>query len=203
MEQSDNSSPLTPNRKSRRALAWQEPSGKPVYVIQKHDARTLHYDFRLQVGGVLKSWAVPKGPSTDPRDRRLAVPVDDHPLDYAFFEGVIPEGQYGAGVVLVWDIGTYRNLGEKSGSAVSMEDALEQGHVAVWLEGRKLRGGYTLVRTAAGGERRWLLIKMDDEEADRRRNPVSTEPESVLSGRTIEEIAREKSYRRNGVKNKN
>jgi DNA ligase D-like protein (predicted 3'-phosphoesterase) len=193
VEESDNSSPLTPNRKRCRSLAWRGPSGKPLYVIQKHDARTLHYDFRLQVGGVLKSWAVPKGPSTDPRDRRLAVPVDDHPLDYAFFEGVIPEGQYGAGVVLVWDIGTYRNLGEKSGSAVSMEDALEQGHVAVWLEGRKLRGGYTLVRTVAGGEKRWLLIKMDDEEADRRRNPVSTEPESVLSGRTIEEIAREES----------
>ncbi|MCX6339588.1 MAG: DNA ligase [Candidatus Aureabacteria bacterium] len=194
--------PSTLKRKRYCALARQKPSGKPLYVIQKHAARTLHYDFRLQVGGVLKSWAVPKGPSTDSRDRRLAVPVEDHPIDYAFFEGVIPEGHYGAGVVLVWDIGTYRNLGEKSGSAVSVDDALEQGRVAVWIEGQKLKGGYTLVRTAAGGERRWLLIKMDDDEADRRRNPVSTEPQSVLTGRTIEEIAREESCQRVGVKKK-
>jgi DNA ligase D-like protein (predicted 3'-phosphoesterase) len=149
---------------------------------------------------VLASWAVPKGPSTDPRDRRLAVPVEDHPLDYAFFEGVIPEGHYGAGVVLVWDVGTYRNLADETGREVSMEESVAQGRVAVWIEGQKLRGGYTLVRTEAGGERRWLLIKMDDEEADRRRNPVSTEPRSVLSGRTIEEIAREESHRRAGVK---
>jgi DNA ligase D-like protein (predicted 3'-phosphoesterase) len=187
--------PSAAHHKGYRSRTRREPSGKPLYVIQKHDARTLHYDFRLQAGGVLKSWAVPKGPSTDPRARRLAIAVDDHPLDYASFEGIIPEGQYGAGAVLVWDIGSYRHLGERSGSAVSMEDGLEQGRVAVWLEGRKLRGGYTLIRTAAG-KNRWLLIKMDDEEADRRRNPVSTEPESVLTGRTIEEIREEKAYRR-------
>ncbi len=191
-----------PKHKRWCAQSRRTPPGKPIYVIQKHAARALHYDFRLQVGGVLASWAVPKGPSTDPRDKRLAVPVEDHPLDYAFFEGVIPEGRYGAGVVLVWDAGSYRNLAGETGREASMEESLAKGRVAVWIEGRKLRGGYALVRTGEGGEARWLLIKMDDEEADRRRNPVSTEPRSVLSGRTIEEIAREESRRRARVKTK-
>ena len=165
----------------------------PIFVIQKHDARTLHYDFRLEVDGVLKSWAVPKGPSTDPRTRRLAVAVEDHPLEYAHFEGVIPEGEYGGGTVLVWDIGTYRNLKEEDPGyePMSMADALASGLVAVWLEGHKLRGGYALVRTGRGEDSRWLLIKMKDEEADARRNPVSTQPQSVLTGRTLEQIGAE------------
>ena len=150
-------------------------------MIQKHAARRLHYDLRLEVDGVLRSWAVPKGPSTDPREKRLAVEVEDHPLSYGDFEGVIGAGNYGAGSVIVWDTGSYRNLGEGSTS-----DALERGHVSVWLEGQKLRGGYTLQRTRPG---QWLLIKRRDEGADARRNPVSTEPESVLSGRTIEQVA--------------
>ncbi len=162
---------------------------QPIFVIQKHDARTLHYDFRLEVDGVLKSWAVPKGPSTDPRTRRLAVAVEDHPLDYADFEGRIPNGEYGAGAVLVWDRGTYRNLRAEDDEPVSMAEALRDGRVAVWLEGEKLRGGYALIRTGKGDDNRWLLIKMKDEEADARRNPVSTQPESVLTGRTLEEIA--------------
>ena len=164
---------------------------EPIFVIQKHDARTLHYDFRLEVDGVLKSWAVPKGPSTNPRERRLAVAVADHPLDYADFEGGIPNGEYGAGAVLVWDTGTYRNLREENDEPVSMVEALRDGHVAVWLEGEKLRGGYALIRTGKGDNNRWLLIKMKDEEADARRNPVSTQPESVLTGRTLEEIAQQ------------
>ncbi|KPK70245.1 DNA ligase [candidate division TA06 bacterium SM1_40] len=169
-----------------------EPSGQPIFVIQKHAARTLHYDFRLEVGGVLKSWAVPKGPSTDPRQRRLAVPTEDHPIEYAEFEGVIPDGEYGAGTVLVWDAGTYRNLrAEKEGDGASMEQAIEQGMVEIWLDGKKLRGGYALVRTGGGDDRRWLLVKMKDEWADARRRPTSTEPESVLTGRTLEQIARE------------
>ncbi len=168
---------------------------RSIFVIQKHAARTLHYDFRLEVDGVLKSWAVPKGPSTDPRVKRLAVPTEDHPLEYAQFEGAIPGGQYGAGTVLVWDTGTYRNLKEEDPDyePMSMADALASGLVAVWLEGHKLRGGYALVRTGRGEDNRWLLIKMKDEGADARRNPVSTQPESVLTGQTTEEIAAEPS----------
>jgi DNA ligase D-like protein (predicted 3'-phosphoesterase) len=172
-----------------------EPSGtrgrgrknEPRFVIQKHDASSLHYDFRLEADGVLKSWAVPKGPSTDPREKRLAMPTEDHPLAYADFEGVIPEGQYGAGTVIVWDRGSYRNLGEEP-----IEQALEQGHASVWLEGEKLRGGYALTRIGKGKRERWLLVKMDDEGADRRRNPVSSQPQSVLSGKSIKEIAKQR-----------
>ncbi len=184
---------LSKYREKRDFKRTSEPEGggdkkgdKPIFVIQKHFASRLHYDFRLEVEGVLKSWAVPKGPSTDPRDKRLAVPTEDHPLEYADFEGEIPEGEYGAGKVLVWDTGTYRNIktDEKEDKPVSMLQALEDGHVTVWLEGKKLRGGYALIRTGKGKDQRWLLVKMNDEEADARRNPVETEPESVLSGKT-------------------
>jgi DNA ligase D-like protein (predicted 3'-phosphoesterase) len=166
-----------------------KPSEKPLFVIQKHDASNLHYDFRLEVDSVLKSWAVPKGPSTDPAVKRLALPTEDHPLDYADFEGVIPEDEYGGGTVMVWDTGTYRNLREKKeGDGASMRESLDQGKVEVWLQGQKLQGGYALIRTGDSDDARWLLIKMDDEEADARRNPTSTENKSVLSGRTMEEI---------------
>lgn len=169
-----------------------QPSGEPVFVIQKHDASSLHYDFRLEVDGVLKSWAVPKGPSTDPSVKRLALPTEDHPLDYADFEGVIPAGEYGAGTVLVWDTGTYRNLrAEKENDGATMLQSLEEGKVEVWLKGQKAPGGYALIRTGDDDDERWLLVKMDDAEADARRNPTSTEPASVLSGRTLEEIAEE------------
>jgi len=174
-----------------------EPSGngetetdEPIFVIQKHDASTLHYDFRLEVDGVLKSWTVPKGPSTDPSEKRLAQPTEEHPLDYATFEGVISEGHYGAGTVLVWDLGPYRNLRAEEDEPVSMAEALDEGKVEVGLEGQKLRGGYALIRID-DAEDRWLLIKMDDDEADARRNPTSTESESVLSGRILDEIAEE------------
>ena len=189
------SDPLSTYRQKRDFRRTPEPSGgrsgsseKPQFVIQKHDASSLHYDLRLEMDGVLKSWAVPKGPSTDPREKRLAVPTEDHPIDYADFEGVIPEGEYGAGIVLVWDTGPYRNLrSEKKGDGVSMAESYADGKIEVWLEGRKIKGGYALIRT--GKEERWLLVKMDDDEADARRNPVSTEPTSVLSGRTLEQIA--------------
>jgi bifunctional non-homologous end joining protein LigD len=118
------------------------------FVIHQHDATTLHYDFRLEVDGVLRSWAVPKGPSLDPRQKRLAVQVDDHSLSYADFEGVIDEGAYGAGAVIVWDAGTYRPLdGERT-----MSEALDAGHATFWLEGEKLHGGFTLQRTRAGAK---------------------------------------------------
>jgi DNA ligase D-like protein (predicted 3'-phosphoesterase) len=186
-------------REKRDFRRTKEPSGgektasdKPVFVIQKHDASNLHYDFRLEVDGVLKSWAVPKGPSTDPSVKRLAMPTEDHPLEYADFEGVIPEDEYGGGTVMVWDTGPYRNLrAEKDEEKLSMAESLDDGKVEVWLEGEKLRGGYALIRTGKGDDARWLLIKMDDDEADARRNPTSTEPKSVLSGRTLDEIAAE------------
>jgi DNA ligase D-like protein (predicted 3'-phosphoesterase) len=163
-------------------------SREPIFVIQKHAARHLHYDFRLEVDGVLISWAVPKGPSTDPKDKRLAVPTEDHPLEYAGFEGVIPAGEYGAGTVLVWDTGYYRNLTEKKGAAVPMGEAVAHGHVKVWLEGKKLRGGYALSRFKTGRDESWLLVKVDDEAADPHRNPVADGPRSALTGRTLEEI---------------
>lgn len=164
------------------------------FVIQKHAARSLHYDFRLEADGVLKSWAVPKGPSTDPRDKRLAVPTEDHPLDYAGFEGVIPEGEYGAGAVIVWDRGRYRNLTEDDeGHEVPVSEALADGHLKIRLDGEKIHGGYALTRIGKGKDQRWLLVKMDDEGADARRNPVRTEPRSVITGRTVEEVAQEEA----------
>jgi DNA ligase D-like protein (predicted 3'-phosphoesterase) len=156
--------------------------------VHKHAARALHYDLRLEVDGVLRSWAVPKGPSTDPREKRLAVAVADHSLEYADFEGVI-EGEYGAGAVIVWDTGPYRNVTSRDGTTIPIARALADGHAVVELEGHKLRGAYALTRTgSAGGREQWLLVKTRDEFADARRNPVSTQPESALSGRTIEEL---------------
>ena len=156
----------------------------PRFVIHKHAATTLHYDFRLEVDGVLKSWAVPKGPSTDPREKRLAVEVDDHSLEYGDFEGVIGRSSYGAGAVIVWDEGSYRNLDDER----SMAEQLDAGHAKFWLDGEKLTGGWTLQRTRRGAKPQWLLLKRRDEGADARRNPQSTQPESVKSGRTIEQV---------------
>jgi DNA ligase D-like protein (predicted 3'-phosphoesterase) len=151
----------------------------PRFVIQQHRATSMHYDFRLEVAGTFRSWAVPKGPSRDPRDKRLAMAVDDHALSWGDFEGVIPKGQYGAGPVIVWDRGTYENLREEP-----MEEALAGGHASFRLEGEKLQGGWSL-RQIEG--RRWLLVKRRDDEADGP-DPVAERPESVVSGRTIEEL---------------
>lgn len=165
------------------------PGDRPRFVIQRHDASSLHFDFRLEVDGVLKSWAVPKGPSTDPRDKRLATPTEDHPLDYADFEGRIPPGEYGGGTVIVWDAGPYQNITEDHGELVPMADALEAGHVKVWLLGHKVQVGYALTRAPLGGrDDQWLLVKIDDAGADRRRRPATTELRSVLSGRTNEDL---------------
>src|SRR3954463_16151229 len=178
--------------RSKRTKPTPEPAGAagagrggaPRFVIQKHDASSLHYDFRLEVDGTLRSWAVPKGLSTDPRAKRLAVQVGDHALAYGDFEGVIGRGLYGAGAVIVWDAGTYRNLDEER----SMAEALDAGHAKFWLDGHKLRGGWTLQRTRGGAKPQWLLIKRRDEGADARRNPQSTQRESVLSGRTVDNV---------------
>jgi DNA ligase D-like protein (predicted 3'-phosphoesterase) len=161
------------------------------FVIQEHLASTHHFDFRLEVDGVLKSWSVPKGPSTDPREKRLAVPTEDHPLEYANFEGIIPEGEYGAGAVIVWDRGSFENRTERDGERIPITDALSDGHAVVRLNGSKLRGGYALQRTRSGKDERWLLIKVADDDADARRNPVSTEPKSVRSGMTVRQLARD------------
>ena len=165
----------------------QQPGREPVFVVQKHDATRLHYDFRLQVDGVLKSWAIPKGPSLNTRDKRLAIPTEDHPLDYANFEGIIPEGQYGAGRVIVWDIGTYRNITRRDGQPVPLDQAIENGQVAIWLDGKKLKGGFALTRIRNGKKPVWLLVKKRDEYANAG-DPVTEQPASVLSGRTLEQL---------------
>jgi DNA ligase D-like protein (predicted 3'-phosphoesterase) len=174
-----------------------EPRGKKPraretglrWVIQEHRASTHHFDFRLEDEGVLRSWAVPKGPSTDPRDKRLAMPTEDHPLEYIDFEGVIPSG-YGAGTVIVWDTGTYRSLEvDAEGKEVPVARQLVRGKITVWLEGTKLKGGYAMIRVTGKTDGRWLLIKMADAEADPSRDPVATERQSVKTGRTLDEVA--------------
>jgi DNA ligase D-like protein (predicted 3'-phosphoesterase) len=159
-------------------------------VVQEHAASTHHFDFRLEVDGALRSWAVPKGPSTDPREKRLAVAVEDHPLDYAEFEGVIPKDEYGGGAVIVWDRGTYENVTEKAGRLQPVADALAACHLMINLDGQKLAGGYALQRIGGGEKAKWLLIKMKDEEADARRRPTASARRSVLSGRTVRQLAR-------------
>ncbi len=182
--------------KSKRNLKGsKEPTGKsqskklkhPVFVIQKHKSRNLHYDFRIEVDGVLKSWAIPKGPSLNPSVKRLAMPTDDHPLNYATFEGVIPKGHYGAGTVMVWDIGTYKNMDKK----YSMKKCYKDGKIKINIFGQRIKGEYVLLRTGlkSGG---WLLIKMVDEHASARRNPIATQNKSVLSGCTMTEINKDK-----------
>ena len=182
-------------RKKRNFKTTPEPAGRarrrrsrePAFVIQKHAASHLHYDFRLELNGVLLSWAVPKGPSLDPHDKRLAMHVEDHPLEYGDFEGVIPPKQYGSGTVLLWDRGTWDPIGDA-------ETGYLQGKLKFLLHGEKLHGGWMLVRSRGGkygGDRSWLLIKENDEYARLGADAyvVDTEPDSVASGRTIEAIA--------------
>lgn len=167
--------------------------GKHHFVIQKHDATNLHYDFRLEIDGTLKSWSIPKGPSTDPSVKRMAIPTEDHPLEYGSFEGTIPEDQYGGGTVMIWDRGEFTNLKKnEEGKDISLEDSYDMGIVEVNLKGEKIYGGYALIKMKSGNMKgNWLLTKMKDDRADARRNPVSTEPDSVASGRSLKEIAEE------------
>jgi DNA ligase D-like protein (predicted 3'-phosphoesterase) len=152
----------------------------PRFVIQQHDATTNHYDFRLEHDGVLKSWAVPKGPSLDPSHKRLAVPVEDHSLKYGDFEGNVGMGG-GTGAVIQWDRGTY----EPRGDAGELD--LDSGHVSFVLDGEKLKGAFALTRT---GPKRWILVKMRDEHARRGSDITAERPESVVSGRTWQDVAR-------------
>ncbi|MCF7873562.1 MAG: DNA ligase [Candidatus Omnitrophica bacterium] len=132
---------------------------QPLFVVQKHAASRLHYDFRLEIKGVLKSWAVPKGPSLNPADKRLAVETEDHPLAYANFEGTIPKGHYGAGTVVIWDKGTYQNIKkDKTGKEIKIEKSYQKGQMEFKLQGKKLKGNFALIRFKP--KKQWLLIKM-------------------------------------------
>src|SRR5947209_3845365 len=142
---------------------------QPIFVIQQHHASHLHYDFRLEADGVLKSWAVPKEPTLDPSQKRLAIRVEDHPLSYAGFHGTIPEGEYGAGTVAIWDHGTYRNLLATKPQPLSITEGIKAGRLEIELAGEKLQGRFALirmVRPSRGGKENWLLIKMKDEFAE-------------------------------------
>src|SRR5262245_32059687 len=179
---------LTDYKKKRRFNKTPEPGPEKktsefgnIFVVQKHRATMLHYDFRLEADGVLLSWAVPKGPSMDPTVKRMAVHVEDHPVDYAGFEGVIPEGEYGGGTVMVWDNGIY---GPEE--AKSMTQAVAKGEVKFALLGQKLKGSFVLVRTR---DRQWLLMKHRDKYAKEGEEIAETQPFSVLTKRTLAEIA--------------
>ncbi|AZM63933.1 MULTISPECIES: DNA polymerase ligase N-terminal domain-containing protein [unclassified Streptomyces] len=163
------------------------------FVVQIHDARRMHFDFRLQVGDVLKSWSVPKGPSADPRDKRLAVPTEDHPLEYEEFEGVIPRGEYGGGTVIVWDRGTYEPLShDRRGRPLDFAESLERGHATFRLHGSKVRGEYALTRFRDGddGEEAWLLVRAAKGGAGRGA-PDPRRARSARSGRTLAQVAAE------------
>jgi len=184
--------PLADYRGKRNVRRSGEPAGRrrrrrsePLFVVQHHLATSDHYDFRLEVDGVLKSWAIPKGPSTNPRDKRMARPTEDHPLDYATFEGVIPDGQYGAGPVQVWDTGHFRNRTEQRGKPVPMSEALRHGHASIELDGDKLHGGFALTRIRTGDDESWLLVKKADGHAGK---AVPARTRSALSGRTLKQI---------------
>src|SRR5204862_4755608 len=165
--------------------------GPLLFVIQQHAARRMHYDLRLECDGVLKSWAVPRGPSLDPAEKRLAVQTEDHPFDYASFEGVIPAGQYGAGEVIVWDCGVYSPdedgghwFHDRAEAERQVREGLEKGKLSVLFRGEKLKGSYALVRTADG--KSWLLIKHKDRFASK--NQMTDQNRSVISGATVEDL---------------
>src|SRR5687768_3429750 len=182
---------LAEYRRKRDFAKTAEPAGKRArkkgnsFVVQKHDATRLHYDFRLELDGVLLSWAVTKGPSLNPSEKRLAVHVEDHPLDYGGFEGTIPKGEYGGGTVMLWDRGTWEPYHDP-------RQGLEEGMLHFGLEGERLKGGWALVRMPSRGKEKrenWLLIKERDEFADDADRLLEKSVTSVASGQTMEEIA--------------
>ena len=160
-------------------------SKKKMFVIQKHAARRLHYDFRIEVDGVLKSWAVPKEPSMSTKDKRLAVQTEDHPIKYGSFEGVIPKGEYGGGNVDIWDKGFFVNMTIKDGKLESISKWIEKGHFIIWIKGDRLRGGFAFNRMHGG--KNWILIKMNDEESIENRHDKQTPSVfTSVNGKTIE-----------------
>ncbi|HEX9503577.1 MAG TPA: DNA polymerase ligase N-terminal domain-containing protein [Patescibacteria group bacterium] len=196
---------LTTYRKKRRFNETPEPKGKTIkatkalhFVIQKHAATRLHYDFRLEHAGVLLSWAVPKGPSLKLGEKHLAMMVEDHPIDYMKFEGTIPDGNYGAGTVMVWDFGNYLALGTQSvaESEKMITKGLHDGMLKFVLNGKKLQGGFALIKTNFAGKHSWLLIKEKDEFA--KNIDVTKKDKSVLTGKSMDQIAKShKTWRSN------
>lgn len=196
--------PLGEYRRKRDFTKTAEPAGGTsssrrkalAFVIQKHEASHLHFDLRLELDGVMKSWAVPKGPSIDPGVKRLAMEVEDHPIEYNKFEGTIPEGEYGGGTVMLWDRGTYTWHERDPDPEQRLRDGYASGDFKFALKGERLRGSWVLVRTRRGEKKpQWLLIKHRDEFAEEGADIVAREVTSVTTGRTMEEIAADKPRR--------
>ena len=187
---------LAEYRRKRDFTRTREPAGgrlragkQLAFVIQKHAASHLHFDLRLELDGVMKSWAVPKGPSLDPTVKRLAMQVEDHPIEYNKFEGTIPEGEYGGGTVMLWDRGTYTAPGDDPDPEATLRRGYEKGDFKFELHGKRLQGSWVLVRIRRDEERRqWLLIKHRDEYAEEGSDIVAEVQTSVATGRTMEEI---------------
>ncbi len=186
---------LSKYKEKRNFSKTPEPEGEEksgatdlIFVVQKHNATNLHYDFRLEVDGVLKSWAGPKGPSLNPADKRLAMMVEDHPFDYKDFEGIIPKNEYGGGEVIIWDTGTFHELTteDRNESEKLMQEGLEKGQIKFVLNGKKLKGEFALVKMKGRGENSWLLIKHKDNHASQ--NNILEQDKSVISGSTIEDL---------------
>jgi bifunctional non-homologous end joining protein LigD len=200
MTRKSSSSPLGEYRRKRDFTKTAEPEGgraraakKRAFVIQKHAASHLHYDLRLEHDGVMKSWAVPKGPSLDPSVKRLAMQVEDHPIEYNKFEGTIPKGEYGGGTVMLWDRGTYGYGGSDPDPDQGLRGGYEKGDLKFVLDGKRLKGSWVLVRMRRPGKPQWLLIKHRDEHAVPGSDVTAEYQTSVATGRTMEEIARAKS----------
>lgn len=185
---------LTEYKRKRKFDSTPEPAGvgkkskhkQLEFVVQKHDASRLHYDFRLEMAGSLKSWAVPKGPSLNPGDKRLAMMVEDHPFEYRKFEGVIPKGNYGAGNVIIWDRGSYRPRKDSNEPEKELLAELAKGHLTFILDGEKLKGEFALVKNERAGDNAWLLIKKNDNQASK--TDVTRQDKSVVSGKVVEEV---------------
>jgi bifunctional non-homologous end joining protein LigD len=190
------STPLAEYNRKRDFSRTREPAGTVPkkqgkalhFVIQKHAASHLHYDFRLELDGVMKSWAVPKGPSYDPSVRRLAMEVEDHPISYNSFEGTIPQGEYGGGTVMLWDKGTYE--AEDAGGVESLRRGYEKGDLKITMHGERLKGSWVLVRMDRPGRPQWLLIKHRDGTEDPSRDVTTEHAKSVVTKRTMEQIAK-------------
>ena len=204
---STRSGKLAEYRRKRDFSRTREPVGgkrkktpRLAYVIQKHDASRLHYDLRLELDGVMKSWAVPKGPSLDPSVKRLAIHVEDHPIEYNQFEGTIPEGEYGGGTVMIWDHGTYTAVGGEDDPDTAPRAGYRKGELKFELHGKRLKGSWVLVRTRGRGDRsrqgQWLLIKHRDAAADSDTDPTEKFQTSARTGRTMAEIAEGRRKRR-------